>query len=67
MPSANLSIILPTKTFNYVFLLKLAVRDNCMNKIIMKKKEIKPIFTGNKMILHDLHYLFWWMMTFKGT
>lgn len=36
------------QTFNSVLLLKLADRDNCMNKTTMKKKEINQIFTGNK-------------------
>lgn len=48
MPSVNITINLPIKTFNYIFLLKLAVRNNCMNKTIMKKKERKLIFIGNK-------------------
>lgn len=41
MPAVNLTIILAIRTFNYVFLLNLAVRDNPVNKIITNMKEIK--------------------------
>lgn len=55
MPSVNLTIILPIRTFNYLFLISLAVRDHPVNKIIMNMKEIKNI---NLLLLHELHDLF---------
>lgn len=41
MPAINLTIILPIRAFNYVFLLNLAVRDNPANTIVTNMKEIK--------------------------
>lgn len=48
-PAVNLTIILPTRTFNYAILRNLAVRDNPFNKIITNMTEIKEIICkGNK-------------------
>lgn len=47
MLAVNITIVFLSKHLIAYFLLKLAVRDNCMNKTIMKK-EIKPVFTVNK-------------------